>query len=223
MNRFCCFVTVFILSGAIRASTSAGVNDWLIVPGKRVGPITPDFTRADLPRVFGAKNVKEDEIITADGVREQGTRVFADQADSSLAILWQDDDSQAHIRRIIVCENADASHRCRWHTADGLTIGSTLKMLEKINQHEFKVAGFEWGYGGLVTSWEGGRLQGVSDGCGSLTVRLDPAPAPASDERNRLLEAVEEDAEFPSSHAAMQSLNPAVDHLSVSFQKCERR
>lgn len=205
---------------SIWVTVAADSNDWLIVPGKRVGPITPATTHADLVRIFGAKNVEDDDIATTDGGREWGTKVFGNQPSVSLAILWNDDSPEPHIRRMIFCHTSEPLASCRWHTADGITFGTSLKMLEKANGRKFKLNGFDWGYGGLISSWEQGRLERLAGGCGSLTIRLDPPPGTPSEERSRLIEQVEGDEEFWSSDGAMQALNPIVDYMSISFQSC---
>ena len=56
--------------GDIRCSGTAQKNDWLIVPGQRVGPVTATTTRADLDAIFGKENVQERNLdVTA--VRKQ--------------------------------------------------------------------------------------------------------------------------------------------------------
>jgi hypothetical protein len=196
-------------------------NDWLIVPGKRVGLITATATRADITRIFGAKNVEEDEIQTSDMASEVGTKVFWSQPDVALAIFWMSDTADAHIRRIRVCATQELPGKCRWHTSEAITLGTSLKELERLNGHAFRVNGFDWGVGGLITSWSGGRLEKLAASCGTLNLRLDPPPGNASEERARLLDDVEGDEEFPSSRASMQGLNPVVDFMSVSFQNCK--
>ena len=180
-------------------------NDWLIVAGKRVGPITPSTTRADLVRLFGDKNVRDEEILATDGNEEPATKVFGDQPNSTLAILWEDENFGGRIRTILFCHAMDPLSTCRWHTPEGITFGSSLKTLEKINQRKFKLNGFDWGYGGLITSWEGGSLEKLAGECGRLTIRMDPPPGEASEERSHLIEQVEENEEFESSMAAMQA------------------
>lgn len=213
-------VLIAFCSMVALCSLRAEENDWLIVPGKRVGPITPAATRADIVRIFGSKNLQDDEIQTSDMANEVGTKVFWGQPDVALAIFWISDAPDARIRRVRVCPNQLLPGKCRWHTAEGITLGTSLKELERINGHAFQVNGFDWGFGGLITSWSGGRLQKFASSCGGLNVRLDPAPGDASDERARLLDDVEGDDEFASSHASMQALNPVVDFMSVSFQGC---
>ncbi len=114
----CCGIWCGIaLSAPFENSAAAANNDWLIVPGQRVGPITPRTTRADLVRIFGAKNVQDDEIEITDGDRESGTKLFADQPTSGLAILWKDDAPDSHIRRIIFCDASEPLTSCKWHTS----------------------------------------------------------------------------------------------------------
>ncbi len=206
----------------LASGSASGSNDWLIVPGKRAGPITAKTARADLPRLFGSRNVEDDEIITSDGGREPGTIVFRDQPDATLGILWEDDAPDSRIRSIVFCNASDEVGKCRWHTEDSITFGTTLKTLERLNSRKFKLNGFDWGYGGLITSWEGGKLDRLSVACGRLTLRVDPAPGPPSDARQTLIEQVEDNDEFWSSDASMQALNPAVDHMSMSFQACKQ-
>lgn len=197
-------------------------NDWLIVPGKRAGPVTPKTTRAELVRFFGAKNVQDGDIVITDGGREPGTIVFGDQPDASLGVLWLDDTPDAHVRSMVFCHGSEVAETCRWHTEDPLSFGTDLKRLERLNGRKFKLNGFDWGYGGLITSWEGGRLERLSAACGRVTLRLDPPPGPPSDERSSLIEQIEDNDEFWSSDPPMQAINPAVDHMSMSFQGCNR-
>jgi hypothetical protein len=203
------------------AADAAPAVDWLIVPGKRAGPITSKTTRADLPRLFGAKNVRDADIVGSDGGHEPGTVIFGDDPDASLSILWMDESPDARVRSIVFCQGTEPAEACRWHTEDGISFGAGLKTLERINGRKFRLHGFDWGYGGLISSWDGGRLERLSAECGRVTLRMDPAPGPATDERSALIAQVEGEGEFWSSDAPMQALNPRVDHISMSFQGCK--
>jgi hypothetical protein len=204
------------------ARWAADFNDWLIVAGKGVGPITARTTRADLIRIFGASNVEDGEIIGSDGGREAGTIVFGTEPEKSLGILWLDDTAEAHIRSIVFCHGSEHAEKCRWHTREPISFGTDLKTLERLNGHKFKLNGFDWGYGGLITSWEGGHLERLSTPCGRLTLRVDPTPGLPTDKRSELIERLEENDEFWSSDASMEAMNPAVDHMSMSFQACNK-
>jgi hypothetical protein len=51
-------------------------NDWLIVPGLRIGPITAKTTHADLIRLFGQENVSEGSGNVADIPFTHGTNIY---------------------------------------------------------------------------------------------------------------------------------------------------
>ena len=67
-------------------TASAQKNDWLIVPGQRVGPITASTTRADLDILFGKDNVRESNLDISEGP-EAATVVFGDDPSAALAII----------------------------------------------------------------------------------------------------------------------------------------
>jgi hypothetical protein len=212
---------VALSSGLIPA---ADVNDWLIIPGKRAGPITPKTTRADLVRYFGAREVEDDYVPGGGDTDPQtGTWVNREHADSSLAIQWNDDKPESHVSFIVFCQSdtgEESAAACRWHTPQGISLGTTLKTLEKLNSGAFKLLGMAWDYGGVVTSWNGGRLESMAAKCGGLSLQLDEPSGQPSDERAQLLEQISEDKEFSSAHAAMQRLNPQVSAMNLSFENC---
>lgn len=213
---------VILFSACLLRATNA--NDWLIVPGKRVGPITPKTTRADLIRLFGAKEVEEDYVPGGgDADPRPGTWVNRDHPEESLALQWNDDGPEPHVIVIFFCpsDTDEASGgSCRWHTLEGISLGTNLKTLEKLNGRVFKLLGMDWDYGGLVTSWSGGLLERIAAKCGEVSLQLDEPPGQPSDERAELLDQISGDKEFSSSHPAMQRLNPQVSTMSLSFEKC---
>ena len=84
-------------------------NDWVIVPGKRLGPITPDTSRTDLERLLGKGKVRDQPVETGEGP-EPGTVVFPDEPDAALAILWEPTlrgdsyyDGRKRIREALIC------------------------------------------------------------------------------------------------------------------------
>ena len=50
--------------------------------------------------------------------------------------------------------------RARWHTRNGIRIGTTAVALAKLNGRPFSVTGFGWDYPGRVINWRGGKLGG---------------------------------------------------------------
>jgi hypothetical protein len=93
-------------------------------------------------------------------------------------------------------------------------MGTTLKDLERLNGRAFTLAGFAWDREGMVTSWEGGKLSGLTKG---LLLRLRPRDgAPLSDEESRSVMGAEA---FSSSNPVMQKANPEVFAMEFQFPK----
>ena len=123
-NRIRCCALVLVGSSALFASSGVQENDWVIVPGKRVGPITPAATRADLVRLFGGSQVSDSEILKTDFGTETGTIVFAERPELSLATFWKTEVPDSRIRRIRVLPQrrntgqVSLAHRRRHHHRD---------------------------------------------------------------------------------------------------------
>jgi hypothetical protein len=76
----------FALVVLCAVSALAQQNDWLIVPGKRLGPITSDVTRADLDRLFDKASVKDKPVDSGEGP-ELATVVFPKMPAAGIAIF----------------------------------------------------------------------------------------------------------------------------------------
>ena len=202
-------ITVFLICATLAgfAQTKASANDWLIVPGVRVGPITASTTVTDLRRIFGASNVKDEPIYLGEGFEEPGTVIYSPDKARSVAILWHDPADKRGPNRIYLCRGVVKN--CRWHTAGGITMGTNLRLLKKLNGRSLLMSGFDWDYSGTVISWEGGKLESPG---GRLWVRLSPPTSLRHD-------AVMGDGDFRSSHPEMQRLDPVIYDLFVEFAK----
>jgi hypothetical protein len=187
-------------------------NDWKIVPGVRIGPITRESTLDSLKKQFGAANVRQEML--ADEMHEyEGTVIYPDSPARRLVITW--DDSNHHPSEIHVGHLEGISPGA-WKTAEGIAIGTSLLQLEKVNGHAFHLAGFAWDYSGTVTSWDDGRLAPLK--ASGVELSLDPQLAPAA-VRTKFWEQVRGDGFFPSTHPAMQALNPLVSLIRFFFAK----
>jgi hypothetical protein len=91
--------------------------------------------------------------------------------------------------------------------AHGITIGTTLRELEKINGAPFQLAGFEWDYSGTVTSWGAGKLKDEFAGSYDVTIRLGGKLDSLSEQESL---SVLGDKDFPSNNGVMQKLNPRI-------------
>lgn len=188
-------------------------NDWLIVPGLRVGPLTSKTTRVDLAGIFGSKNVVDQDVTVGDEGPMPGTVVHGRHPAESLVIIWHED---RFLASIFFCfpqpPTGIRQESCRWHTQEGISFGTSLKQLEKLNGRPFKLLGFGWDEKGTVLSWEGGDLEHALQGrCGELSLHVVP-------EESR--EALRGDRLFTSDIAGMQVLNPRVRRMNVGFHEC---
>lgn len=184
-------------------------DDWSIVPGVSVGPVTASSSAQDLRRAFGESAVGDKDIDVGEGQTEPGTVIYEATPGQRLAVLWKDPATRKKPSRVIVCYQLEKGD-CKW-LAPGIGINTSLQELEKANRKPFKLAGFGWDYSGTVSSWEGGELAATSKG---LIVRLMPDEAGTNSEEYRTV--LGEEA-FLSSLPAMQKLNPKVYALEMVF------
>lgn len=180
----------------------AAADNTLVVPGKSVGPITPQYKRADLVKAFGAANVKDAKIPVGEGETTPGVVVFPKDPKRRLEITWVKSKRVGDIRF--------TGQSSLWHTADGITLGTTLAQLQELNGVPFKFSGFGWDYGGTVLSWEKGKLE---KSLKNVWLTLDPS-AEASD-----YQGVIGDGSFLSSDVLKKSLPIAVWQIRVELNR----
>ena len=202
-------VFLSLASGAlICGQKTDSLSRWIVDRDDKVGAISSKTTEGALVRMYGRKNVTHGTLDIGEGETMPATILFADIPLQRLEIAWKDEPARTLPARIQI-----QGEKSLWKTSQGITLGITLKSLEKLNGGSFTLAGFGWDYSGTVTSWNKGRLEGDMK---NVVVRLGPAVSsetPSADE-----ESVEGDAEFPSSHSSMQKVNPKVYQLIWLFE-----
>ncbi len=203
-------------------------DQWLVVPNRSVGPITPQTTPPDLIRIFGAGNAKEKMVGPGgDAEPDLATVVNGQSPETSLVIFWDKldktghhPDAAAHPSFVSLCKaNNLPAKECKWHLAGGIAVGTSLRELEKLNGGGFTLAGFGWDSEGVVPDWQGGTLDSLLKGCGGVGLALETSEevgVPGSD-ASKWYQQVLGDHEFPSSLPAMQALNPVVFSINVKF------
>lgn len=183
---------------------------WLIEPGKRVGQITGSTTLADLERLYGKANVKAGPVPGPEGTTLQGAVLFPKDAHRTLTVIWKERSSPATAANVRM-----SGKETLWHTAEGITLGTTLKELEQLNGGPFTLSGFDWDYGGTILSWgDRGKLRDRFQSKGGLVLRL----APAKSVPQGIYEQVMGDQTFSSNTPAMHHVNPTVSEIIVMLQ-----
>ena len=152
-------------------------------------------------------------IDVGEGELEDGSVIYPNTPRLTILVLWKDSIGRRH----------PSSVRLRMGSTqviyEGISIGTTLKALERLNGRPFQLTGFDFDYSGTVTSWLGGRLEKVGGPACDIKVRLLPE-LPKSPSREQLAagEATEGDRDFRSSDANMQLLNPRVYEVLLIYR-----
>lgn len=195
--------------------TFAAAQNWEIVPGKNVGPITADTSEVQLIALYGRKNVKRMNIDVGEGEVQPGTVIFPNDVKRKALVLWRDPATRARPESVMIRDKGTL-----WKTDRGITIGTTLKKLEELNGQAFVLAGFAWDYSGTVVHANGGRVVELGKEMGeeiterTLLLRLEPTPAMQNTAEYQKMIG---DGTFLSSDAAMQKLDPRVYEMIIEF------
>ncbi len=173
------------------------------------------MTAATLAQDFGKQNVTTDNLYQGEGNYEKATVLFPTSPENRLQIYWRDENEQ-HTPQVIEI----SSTKSRWKTADGLTVGMTLLEVERLNRGPFRLSGFAWDYGGRVRTWSGGRLaRAEKDGCvisaRFAVIQREDGSIP----NERVFRQVLGERAYSSGHPAMQTLNPIVRTVYVSYRR----
>lgn len=196
-----------------------------MVPGVRVGPINAGTTHSEIQRLFPSGAVEDGDIELDEGLLRPGTLVFKGTRSETLAIFWDGKAADAHPKEIQVCFGRRRGP-CRWQTAAGLHVGTTLAELETQNGKPFTIDAFGWDYGGNVHSWEQGKLSAL-DCNGRLVLTLDAERVRAGEYKAPLTpeetHALSQGPEVSSALPAMRKLNPNVVGMLQRFNGPDSR
>src|SRR5262245_16371737 len=201
-----CACTLTLVT-AVSHSPRAAEPDWLIVPGQRAGAVHATSTQEQLIGAYGPTGVQAERIELGEGMTAPGTVLFAADSLQRLEVLWQDTIAHARPARLVL-----RGTKSRWHLPKGISLGTTLQGLERLNGREFVLAGFGWDYGGVILDWGGGALAQELPG---VTLFLDPG---ADQYGTPAYRDVLGDRDYRSSIPAMQKLDPRVREINIDFE-----
>jgi hypothetical protein len=183
--------------------------EFLCIPGKSVGKITPDMSEEDLKKLFGTEKVGTQRLDIGGGETVIGTVIFANTA-NQLNIYWKDTLTKTAIQRItLLGEGSD------WTTDKGIKIGTPIEEVQKINNKPFKLYGFEWDYGGYVVDWQEGTLT-YSKSTAHFLARFDYDETLISAHEDKLMD-ITGDTPFLSDNEAFKVLKVFVAEMIFIF------
>jgi hypothetical protein len=192
-------VAAVLTAGCARDSTKA----WEIVPGERLGLLDLSESEMDLQAGYGAPYIRHTSVYIGEGEHVPGTALFPDDPEKRVEIIWQDTTVRRYPARAIL-----SGAKSQWKLSRGVTLGTTLSDLERINGRPFAMAGFGWDYAGVVTSWNGGALDSLFQGRAWLY--LEPEPDRRQDPHYA---EVQGDHDFASDSPAMRALEPKITRI----------
>lgn len=117
--------------------------------------ITTKTNYQNLVKLYGASNLKEDFYIGEGPVDDTTwTTTIYPGTYKEITVYWQ---RELFHKKISSVESFQK--QAPYFTKDGLKIGSTLKKLLQVNQKKITFLGFGWDYGGMIESFNNGKLE----------------------------------------------------------------
>jgi hypothetical protein len=140
--------------------------DYTIVPGQKIGLINlQNATQEGILAAYG-KDAKVDSVYLGEGMFGQGVVIFPNDPRNKVEVYWDKDWDPSRPSTIRIYGDSTGTD---WKTEQGITIGTSMAEVEKINGKPFSVSGFGWDYGGFVMDWNGGKLDA------SIGLRFEPS------------------------------------------------
>jgi hypothetical protein len=213
-GRLALLLTGFVAVGSVRSPFS--ISQETPLPFS-CDALAPDIDESALRARFGAANVSAGLVPWggAEGDYNEGTILFALASDARLEIYWRDRANRRQPQWVSV-----RGTQSRWRSPAGITLGTTLQTIERLNRGPFRLIGFGSDVQGTIISWSGGQLDRQNTSACHVRVRVashwppwqevDPA---TSDRINQL----KGEREYSSGHPAMQALNPRVYELFLQY------
>lgn len=181
------------------------VNDTFIIPGKRIGLITADTTRADLVELYGETNLKDDVVLRGEGTVSFPVTKVNPTTPGALTIFWTDQ-SRSKISHV-------SGFGRQWKTLESLGTGTSIDGLRDV-LGKFELNGFGWDNGGFVYL-EGTKLSKYKD---KLALRLSPDEN-AFTKNQKQFNAVSGDRRLSSTNPNLKPLDVRISQMVVTFDK----
>lgn len=203
-------VQILVLMFALGCAAQTGEDAWLLLASGQSGTINARTTWKDLVKKFGAANVVDQDVDVGEGETEPGTTVYPKDPKRRIEIIWKNQAERRDPSSVRVNQAGS-----RWKALHNISIGTSLKELERINGRPFRLAGFQWDYSGTVLSWDGGALDKEFKDKGRVLLRLDPPWNENPSDKD--LSQLGGDRDFSSQNPLMQRFNPRVYEMIWVF------
>src|SRR5215470_16780303 len=108
------------LSVLVFLAAALAAQDFTVVPGERVGPVTARMTRSELAKSFPAGAIADDEIELDEGMLQPATLIYRGDPSQALAISWT---AAGTPKQVFLCWGLRRGS-CRWQTPGGIRFGT---------------------------------------------------------------------------------------------------
>ncbi|XUM20805.1 hypothetical protein ACRAVF_25550 [Bradyrhizobium oligotrophicum S58] len=166
-------------------------------------PVSVGDSAKSLMQRYGQEARIADDLYTGvEDITYRGVALLLQSPEWRIDVSFADE-TMSRVARLTV-RDAKTSH---WNVA-GVTIGSTLAQVQKINGKPFLITGIDSDASGFVVNWKGGVLGRPLQGGCEIVVRFgqgkDARGAPAGDR-------------VASDNATMRKWGPVVEQIEVRF------
>lgn len=167
--------------------------------------MTEQTRRADVERLL---ELKPEEVGdgTSGADNRPSTACWPLDKSRRITLLW----SEEQLSSVLI--SGDSSH---WKTREGVTLGTSLARLAKLNGKPIVVQSFEGDHAGEVLAWNGGRLKAYTTG---LTLTLTWRAPGYNKLTGEQKEALEKPGRLSSDQALLRALNPVVSTMELRIK-----
>lgn len=123
----------------------------LISPGLFVGIVSKDDTELTLNKKFGSDKVDRVNINMGEGITAEGNVIYPGTP-KELFVIWKEN----NFTNIFAVEITNKN--TVYATSEGLTIGTGIDDVQKMNKKPFTILGFSSDLSGKLNSWENGHF-----------------------------------------------------------------
>ena len=214
LQRLFCLLVALSILGVSPVGTASQAQDGSLPFS--CAAFSATTSAADLRERFGAANVKTALVPWggAEGDFHQGTVLFDGTSNAKLQILWRDATNERDPEWVSV-----RGTHTRWRSPAGVTLGTSLRMIEQLNGRPFRLIGFGSDVSGTVMAWSGGRLEAQNSGNCRVRARLAPDWDRLDSKASALIKQLKGEVELSSGHPGMQGVNPKVNELFLQYQR----
>lgn len=194
----------------VRTPTGQGQVEnplWLVSPPGATPILSATTSARDLQRRFGPGSLRFERIPDGEYGDLPGAILFPTDALRRIELTWADPDTRTTLQRAQV-----RGDRTLWKVAPGITLGTPLAELQRLNRAPISFLGFGFDGSGLIRDWNGGRLRAF-DEFGHPRVSLRLAQAPGSPD----IAATTGDRLLTSDMPELSALRSFVGEISVSY------